>query len=276
MEVAVVSLVSVAACLLRIYGYGWLFSLPTAALTLSAPSLSLLLVFRTNGCYGRWDDARRILGLSLNRCRDLTRQAITWFPNTSDGDVLRKKFVRYVQAWPYVLKCHLRGGPGGCENDDNIKEDLKDILTEKEVVGVINSPHRPLHVLHEMTETGRKAGLQTANQITLDQNLGALSDVVGGCERILRTPIPLSYSRMTARFLVLWLLALPFSLSRDIVLAGFSVWYTVPCVAVIAFLLLGIEELATQLEEPFSILPMGPYADTNKTNSDGMMAMADK
>jgi predicted membrane chloride channel (bestrophin family) len=165
----------------------------------------------------------------------------------------------------------LRGGPGGVENDDNIKDDLKEILTEYELAQLIKSPHRPLHILHMITETGREAGLPTASQLNLDQNLAALSDVVGGCERILRTPIPLSYSRMTARFLTLWLLGLPFCLCRDIVLAGFSAWATVPCVAVIAFLLLGIEELATQLEEPFSMLPMGPYADTNKTNAAGMM-----
>ena len=36
----------------------------------------------------------------------------------------------------------------------------------------------------------------------MDENLTALEDMVGGCERILRTPIPLSYTRHTSRFMV--------------------------------------------------------------------------
>ena len=37
-------------------------------------ALSLLLVFRTNAAYGRWDEARKMKGLLLNRSRDLMRQ----------------------------------------------------------------------------------------------------------------------------------------------------------------------------------------------------------
>jgi hypothetical protein len=36
--------------------------------------------------------------------------------------------------------------------------------------------------------------------------------VTGGCERILRTPVPLSYSRHNSRFLIIWLTLLPFTL----------------------------------------------------------------
>uniref|UniRef100_A0A7S1J5T7 Bestrophin homolog n=1 Tax=Eutreptiella gymnastica TaxID=73025 RepID=A0A7S1J5T7_9EUGL len=268
-EVFFISLVSAFACALHVYGVPY-SHLHMSAFSLSAPSLSLLLVFRTNSCYVRWDDARRILGASLNRSRDVARQAIGWFPKDDKGTVLRERMCRYMQSWPYVLKCHLRGGPGGCENDDNIREDLAGILTPAEIDLLLKSGHRPMHVLQCMTEIAREAKLPIPAQMNVDYNMAAFSDVVGGCERILRTPIPLSYNRMTARFLIIWLLGLPFALSLEIVKAGLSVWMTVPVVAFVSFLLLGIEELATQLEEPFSILPMGPYANTCKTNIDGL------
>jgi hypothetical protein len=35
-------------------------------------------------------------------------------------------------------------------------------------------------------------------------------DMQGCCERILRTPIPLSYTRHTSRFMMIWLTLLPF------------------------------------------------------------------
>jgi predicted membrane chloride channel (bestrophin family) len=39
-----------------------------------------------------------------------------------------------------------------------------------------------------------------------------MDDIIGGCERIFRTPLPLSYTRHSARFLALWLAFLPFTL----------------------------------------------------------------
>ena len=37
-------------------------------------ALSLLLVFRTNAGYGRWDEARKMWGQLINRSRDMIRQ----------------------------------------------------------------------------------------------------------------------------------------------------------------------------------------------------------
>ena len=55
----------------------WLPSLQVASkepFGLTSFALSLLLVFRTNASYERWDGARKIWGLLLNRSRDLVRQ----------------------------------------------------------------------------------------------------------------------------------------------------------------------------------------------------------
>jgi predicted membrane chloride channel (bestrophin family) len=57
--------------------------------------------------------------------------------------------------------------------------------------------------------------------------------VTGGCERILRTPIPLSYTRHTSRFLIIWLTLMPFTLWNT---CG---WAMAPVACVVAFLLLG-------------------------------------
>ena len=46
----------------------------------------------------------------------------------------------------------------------------------------------------------------------MDRNLTAFEEVLGGCERIYNSPIPLSYTRLTSRFLIVYLFALPFCL----------------------------------------------------------------
>ena len=53
------------------------------------------------------------------------------------------------------------------------------------------------------------------------------------------------------RLLVIWVSSLP------IILWDQCRYATVPVSAIISFLLLGIEEIGVQIEEPFSILPLG-------------------
>jgi hypothetical protein len=44
----------------------------------------------------------------------------------------------------------------------------------------------------------------------INNNLSFFEDTLGGCERLLSSPMPLFYTRHTARFLSTWLLLLPF------------------------------------------------------------------
>ena len=74
--------------------------------------------------------------------------------------------------------------------------------------------------------------------------------VAGGCERILSTPMPLSYTRFTGRSLMVWLATLPVALWP---LMG---WATVPAMFVTSYVVLGIDEIGVEIEEPFAILPL--------------------
>lgn len=49
-------------------------SLPAMFFTLSSPALSLLLVFKTNTSYQRWDEARKNWGAIVNNSRTIMRQ----------------------------------------------------------------------------------------------------------------------------------------------------------------------------------------------------------
>jgi len=86
-----------------------------------------------------------------------------------------------------------------------------------------------------------------------------LCDNVGACERIFKSPIPLVYTRHTSRYVGLWLGLLPLAIwAAD---PSWNHLCTIPVVAVTTFLLLGIEELGLQIEEPFGILPMEAFCD---------------
>ncbi len=83
---------------------------------------------------------------------------------------------------------------------------------------------------------------------------------LGGCERLLRTPIPVSYTRHTARFLTIWLALLPAGLWERY---HFSM---LPVIALIGFLLLGIDEIGVTIEEPFAILPLDAICTRAQTD----------
>ena len=59
------------------------------------------------------------------------------------------------------------------------------------------------------------------------------------------TPVPLSYSRHTSRFLTIWCATLP------VVLVDTLGFITIPAVAFIGWCLFGIEEIGHLIEQPF-------------------------
>jgi hypothetical protein len=85
-------------------------------------------------------------------------------------------------------------------------------------------------------------------------------DNLGSSERLLSSPPPLFYSRHLQRALSVWLLLLPLGL-WDPFAGTWNHVAIIPATAVISFFLFGIEELATQLVEPFTILPMQAFCD---------------
>ncbi|KAK3273979.1 hypothetical protein CYMTET_17814 [Cymbomonas tetramitiformis] len=220
--------------------------------TVTSAALSLLLVFRTNASYDRWWEGRKLWGLLLIRSRDFVRQGLTFFG--PDEDELKARLVRYTTAFNYALKVHLRG-------DEDLKTELKDVLEPKELDAALQDPHPSNHILFVLSTIVNRAKINNLQASRMDENLTTFSDILGACERILRAPIPLSYTRHTSRSLILWLTLLPMALVGD---CG---WLTIPIEAFIAMVLLGIEDIGVQIEEPFSILPLEAICKTVDANN---------
>lgn len=230
----------------------------TAFISQTSVALSLLLVFRTNASYGRWDEARKMWGGLLNRSRDIMRQAATCFP---DEQVEAKQaMARWTVAFARALRIHF-------QPEVKIEDELKNILQPKELEMLVRSQHKPVRCIHMISQIIQSVPMSSIHQYQMSQNLTFFQDVLGGCERLLRAPIPVSYTRHTARFLFVWLSLLPFALYSS---CG---WATVPVVGGIAAVLAGIEEIGVQCEEPFGILPLDVIC--GRIQSDVMSTLKD-
>ncbi|KAL1366773.1 UPF0187 protein At3g61320, chloroplastic isoform X2 [Arachis duranensis] len=83
-----------------------------------------------------------------------------------------------------------------------------------------------------------------------ESKISCFQDGIGICEQLMGIPIPLSYTRLTSRFLVLWHLTLPIILWDD------CHWMVVPATFISAASLFCIEEVGVLIEEPFPMLAL--------------------
>eukprot|EP00887_Chlorella_sp_A99_P008256 scaffold12.g8256.t1 len=247
--------------------------------TLTSFALALLLVFRTNASYSRWLDARKAWGLLVNRSRDLNRVGLCWMPETRPE--LLDMLARWTVAFARSLMAHLRRAAAAprlrClqREEGDAEGELAHLLPQHELEALLAADHRPNYCLQVLTQVikasqiergpGGSAGgaadtLPMSAAFRMDEAVRDMEDIAGTCERLLRTPIPISYTRHTSRFMVIWLGLLPFSLWDT---CRFS---TIPITVIISFLLLGIEEIGVSIEEPFSILPLEFISATIEKN----------
>lgn len=212
-----------------------------------AAALIVLLGFRTSTCYTRFDEARKLWGMYVNRCRDICRMVLMWMQLPADADLLHH-FLQYVKAFPYCVKEHLL-------HENTLRKELVTILDERDLNAVMESCHRPNFVLQVLSEILSKSNMPDIMKCFTSQNLTQLNDNVGNCERLFKTPIPLSYTYLTSQFLLIWHLILPFALWEQ------CHWILVPSIFFSAAALFCIDEVGVQIEEPFSILPLKIMCD---------------
>jgi len=206
-------------------------------------TLVLMLAMRTTQCYSRWWEGRTLWGSIVNRSRDLGRQAATWICDVH----LRECILRHTTAFVYATKDRLRGE----ESLADIKELPKEVrLLEAELADAKQVEHKPVHTLQVVgrcVSQAAGAGYINGFQLrALDQNITSLMDALGGCERILKTPFPLSYVSHIRTFAFLYLMWLPFTL---VMIAD---WLTIPLVFIASLAVMGLEHLAAEVEQPFT------------------------
>ncbi len=69
------------------------------------------------------------------------------------------------------------------------------MLKPEELELLMRSEHRPNVVIHVLGEIVRQAKLPDSEIHRMDESVTFFADSIGGCERLLTTPIPLSYTR---------------------------------------------------------------------------------
>lgn len=215
-----------------------------APFTLFGIALALFLGFRNSASYDRFWEGRRLWGSLLSTSRNLTRQVHT-LP-TQVSDVRNTSlFINHLIALPYTLKHQLR--------DTDPAADLDRLLPASLAIRVKAARYKPQLLIREMGHwvqmARRRSHIDFISQQSIDNNLNQLTDIIGGCDRIVSTPIPYSYSVLLHRTVYVYCFLLPLGLVDSL---G---WMTPIIVVFIAYTYVALEAIADELENPFGLLP---------------------
>jgi putative membrane protein len=105
----------------------------------------------------------------------------------------------------------------------------------------------------------------------MNVSVNNLLEALTTCERISSTPIPLAYAIYLKRLLLIYCLSLPFQVVNTLH------WWTSPVAIILSFVLLGIEEIGTEIENPFgddaNDLPLEEICTTILNNIEDLIAV---
>lgn len=223
-------------------------------LSLTAFVLGLLLVFRTNTSYDRWWEARKIWGGLAGDTRTLARRAVTWSTRGATGGERNPlppaatDALRWTAAAPVALAMRVAATPA---ERDAWAAGLVDVLLPDDVLAVAASSNPPGVVAVRLgAALAAIPGLCGPLLAALDSTVDSYSARAVAADKLRTQPIPSAYTRNTTRFLIVWLAFLPIA-----VFEKFK-WATPVPVLIVSFFLLAIENMATCLEQPHSVLPL--------------------
>ena len=202
--------------------------------------LGLFLVFRVNSAYDRWWEGRKLWGALVNNTRNLATKVSAFLP-VEDKDS-RNYYAQMIPNFVGAMKEHLRNG-ASLEDLDIVGKDFLD-----DFKGIEHIPNKLILKIYRMTNDLHMKKQFTGDQLLLlDRELKSFSDILGACERIKNTPIPYSYSMYIKKFIFTYTVTLPLAF-----ISGFGYW-NVPIVLMVFFILVSVELIAEEIEDPFGI-----------------------
>lgn len=243
--------------------------LPILSSVVPSIVLGLLLVFRTNTAYERFWEGRKLWGALVNAIRNLARAILVSVQDSSAAERQEKiKILNLLIVFAIATKLHLR--------NQTINEQIINLIPTAWYEKLQQAHNAPLQVafliqdyLQQQFHRDRINSYQLTSMLQL---LDVMVDTLGGCERILKTPIPVAYSIHLKQLLLIYCLTLPFQLVTELQ------WLTAPIVSVISFTVFGIEQIGIEIENPFghdaNDLPLENICKTIQINIEELMDFA--
>lgn len=230
---------SLISCLNYLYPT---LTLPIGPLEYGGLIMGLILVFRVNAGYDRWWEARKLWGNVVNHSRNLAI-ILNQYSDSKSSSAWVNKICGYIMAFPWLMKSHLRQ-----------HYDLKHVrdFFDEETYHTLCHANDPVHILSTLIakelHTARTTHmLDPFVFLRAEETRSLLVDALGGCERILKTPMPFVMAVKSRRFILFFLLMLPLGLIHIS-----NLWISPIISGLVAYALLALDQIGVELQNPFS------------------------
>ncbi|WP_207429385.1 bestrophin family protein [Pedobacter sp. SYSU D00535] len=234
-------ILSIAVTVLHTF-YKINLAIPSSEISMLGIALSILMGFRVSSAYERWWEARKIWGSVVNNSRSLARQLITFTHESAISQELVYALVYRQIAFVHSMACRLR--------EQDAAALIKPLLYEEEYEQLIRKSHIPnlllLHNVYAIKELRQEGIITDIELLRLEETVYQLTDNLGGAERIKNTPFPVPYSYFT------WLLVHIFAILIPFGMVDAFGYMTIPAAMCAIFIFLIIEQIAIEIQDPFS------------------------
>lgn len=223
--------------------YDYKIHLNPAIFTLIGLALAIFMGFCNNAGYDRYWEGRKLWGTLLIEARSLARQILTLVREDSFQDTEEKKyFINVISAFCWALNYQLRF-------KDDCYDQIERLLSTQHFEKVVRKKFKPIAILDIMAiwveQKHREQKIDSILWKEIDEEFNKLSQIVGGCERILNTPLPFPYRLLLHRTVYLYCFWLPFGLV-DIVGVMMPI-----IVLLISYTFVGLDAIIQEISEPF-------------------------
>jgi putative membrane protein len=215
--------------------------LPVAPL---ASALTIFLAFRTNAAYGRWWEARSLWGQLVNSSRALAVQFLTMLDDETEDPrrfPLRNTLVLHQITFAHALRCHLRKQTALPEVKTLLGEDVAEELSVYK-----NLPAGLVLRMGSLLRQARSEGMLDSFRWTaIGENLTALTNIQGACERIKNTPLPRQFDYLPSVLVDAFCWLLPLGIVEDLGLM------TPIASVLISFTFIAADLMSREISNPF-------------------------
>jgi putative membrane protein len=257
-------------------GFGWRWlEVPWVPIAMLGTASAFTVGFRNNATYARTWEARQIWGGIVNASRAwgiMARDLVT--PGGRVDIATATRLVHRHLAWVTALRYQLRESRTWenmdradnaeyqrrfytiPERDGGLPQELARLLPESEAAHVLTQANRATAILalqsSALRDLADDGALDTYRHVALVQQVAALYDLQGRCERIKSFPYPRQFATLNYWFIRLFVVFVPFGMLQEFRTAGTAaVWLSIPFSVVVTWLFLALEKVGESTENPF-------------------------
>jgi putative membrane protein len=261
----------------------WTFlTIPVPILTIIGSALAIILAFKNQQCYARFNEALSLSGQLISNSLILANKLTSVVGNpdaTQDGPGLREIFYRHF-AWLTALRFFLRAakpwentsergnvaflaGLPAPERQSALQDEMKTLLSDAELQQVLSHPgDKEALILHwQYQAIADLHSRKLISEYMFFVSTGALDDLArlqGALKRIKNCPYARNFYSIAVILVMIFVAMVPFGLfpyaqelGKPAGIAHWTVWLNVPFSAVVGWVFVSLEKVGENSSNPF-------------------------